>query len=571
VKSAPKVNFLHIKSSFPETETGVWVNGNIWRPDKIKNAKDFLNLLKIQLETRIKEIDTAFPKVSDISGAKQYAARPENRIKSPFVYYAKGEYYKVINGVTITIPRGGSPSYTFMSTKFTPSNIDKELTTLQSAFPQVGGVGTTKRARTTNLLLHTIKTKADMRASVESSSTSPFVKERRTARQQAAIFIKRAANHISHVVYSENARSNNIRAPYFLFNYVQEFFPEIFTYAFQMFVIARGFTIYIPNMFQIIQEFMTPSTIINAVGDTIHGIASYCNLRQQALDKKIGVFFYRKLYQTSYPYTWDINNTYNSEQTTNSENSDFIYTSMEEIIKYAKVFCDYNTDVLTPHLYNFFDKFFGNTLRLINITQILDKQLLDDTYIINTLLELSTTMNTHTLNEVRFRGGGETLLSEEAILKAFEVPEVLPESFLTTMDSILATLSADLYEQHYGLLIKAAYEDKSIDAYQEDREILLDHYTLLLEEDPMNQILQMEFLLYNMEYTRLYNTPYIPNVKVQTAMSRMNYTPTIPEQGIPKERPTIEAYGGRRNSKKTRKARKQSRKMNKLSRRKRRI
>jgi hypothetical protein len=561
-----------------------WVNGNTWSSDQLDAAKNFLTSLKTQLENRITDIDTGFSKVSDISGAKQYAARPENRIKSPFVYYAMDGYYKVINGVTITIPRGlFSSSYAFISTNFTPSKIKNQLGDFksyfpqkESYFPQKGGVRISKSARTTNSLLYTIESRANKRASYESSNKSSFVEVRRTIRQQAVGFINASKDHISHIVYHENKISNKLKDPYFLFNYVQEFFPEVFTYAFQMFIIARGFTIYIPNIFQIIQESMTPTSIINAIGDTIHGIASYCNLRQQALDKQLGVFFYRKLYQASYPYTWDRNNTYNSEQTTDSANSTFIYNVMEQIIIYAKVFCDYNRDVLTPHLYNFFDNHINFTLYPINSNQILSKQILtrqqqDHTYIIDTLLNLSTTMNTHTLNEVRFSGGGETLLSEEAILKAFEVPEILPESFLTNMDSILATLSADLYEQYYGLLIKAAYEDKDIDAYQEEREILLDHYTLLLEEDPMNQILLMEYMLYTMEYTRLYNKPYISKVNLQTAMSRQNYNQTIQEQQILKERPTIEAYGGRRNSQKTRKARKQSRKMKKQSRRKRRV
>jgi len=113
-----------------------------------------------------------------------------------------------------------------------------------------------------------------------------------------------------------------------------------------------------------------------------------------------------------------------------------------------------------------------------------------------------------------------------------------------------------LYEQTHFLLMKAAYEDKDIHEYRKEREELLDHYVMLIKDDPMNLILQLEFGMYYTEYEQLYKTAY-PTLRI-VPKSKQAINQTIGAQVTqPLYRNTgVAAYGGA----KTRKHRKATKK-----------
>jgi hypothetical protein len=110
-------------------------------------------------------------------------------------------------------------------------------------------------------------------------------------------------------------------------------------------------------------------------------------------------------------------------------------------------------------------------------------------------------------------------------------------------------MSADLYEQTHFLLMKAAYEDKDIHEYRKEREELLDHYVMLIKDDPMNLILQLEFGMYYMEYEQLYKTAY-PTLRIipksNQAINQMIRTQVTQPTYLKQD---ITAYGGAKTRK----------------------
>jgi len=641
----------NVRSTIPDpipSRGYLWVNGITWSRDQLIAAKSILDIVYIQLEKKIAVIDKAFPKTADntaIENAKMYAAKPENRIKSPFVWYAKGEYYKVINGISILLPyRKRIPylntfinitvSYDFISTKFSTNSIQTLFTTLNEVpFTQTGGwpLGTVS----SQPAVDAVDTRANARVDAESNPTSSIVRERRSPaanRYAAAAEKAKLDRHISHIVYDKNSEiergiklgipgrgtgklsPNTITKPYFLFNYVQEFFPELFTYAFQMSIVVSGVKKGCTFSFGAVLERLAISAGIVGVGQGGIALASsvgmigtvtlpifaapfalaailpnaasiygrYRNFisEQNKLDSDVHAFILGQYHKNSYEYSWDNDNVYTTELP-DTDISRYLHRTMLKLIQLAKVFCDYNVDVITPQLDRFFKNHFYATSTIqvrnrgssyprrqtveeaydsVTYNSLLVSALVNEAYIINNLFDLYETSTSNTSANLfgggYKRGGGAKPITEEDIVNAIQIPETIPESFDTTMDFLLSTMSADLYEQTHFLLMKAAYEDKDIHEYRKEREELLDHYVMLIKDDPMNLILQLEFGMYYTEYEQLYKTAY-PTLRI-VPKSKQAINQTIGAQVTqPLYRNTgVAAYGGA----KTRKHRKATKK-----------
>jgi hypothetical protein len=229
-----------------------WLSDITWEDAAWETAKQYLTALKTHLENLNNDFDIYFKNMPSLDAAEMLAARAH--FICPFVYNKDG-YYKIIEKVTYLLQGG---SINFNAKQFKPSTLSKlsDSKLFQPVVTQAGGGRKRQRggARTAIREKQRLAAAASTKALIEaliaksiSEFTEPWVG---AYSLDPAVLTKVEAANSKQDIPGDASRFltenflwlNSIRAPQpglqdiknagdFLYLYVRDFYPEIFSYA----------------------------------------------------------------------------------------------------------------------------------------------------------------------------------------------------------------------------------------------------------------------------------------------------------------------------------------------------
>lgn len=166
-------------------KNNTWVDGLTWNQTQMTNAKNYLQGHKTKLTQVNTDLKRRLEAIGNVDAAKELAST--NHFKSPFIWYDIGKYFKNIKSV--------KKLYESSFIVFSPSNFSSEK--------QVGG-------------------SLRRRGSASFKSKTPSVKSH-----------SRVKGRLNVIEYDTAILTTNpLNDTYFLYSYVRDNHPEIFTYAF---------------------------------------------------------------------------------------------------------------------------------------------------------------------------------------------------------------------------------------------------------------------------------------------------------------------------------------------------
>jgi len=253
-----------IKSAESVAPSGNWVNDNSnWKTSKkdgsypIENAVTYLLALVTKLKNVNKDLDLQISLQNSVDDAKKLAAK--SHFQNPFTYYKSGAYYKTNNKVAFLMD--GS-RINFKAASFTPSIFTQ--IPVQALFQTGGGRGRQRggarkliAAKIANiiaqrnltdekintLLGYALEEFGEISANLQTIPPEIVGKARSDVNKTQAAVAEISTGDFARIeelwyIWSNNVdtQSNPIIFPnkWFLFIFVQEFFPELFVYASMM-------------------------------------------------------------------------------------------------------------------------------------------------------------------------------------------------------------------------------------------------------------------------------------------------------------------------------------------------
>jgi len=223
----------------PYDSSKPWIDGLTWTSVQRTNCVEYLKKVKSNLENMNKDIDLYFTPLTNLEAAKALADR--SHFQNPFVWYPYpgGPYFKVIKKVKYLV---GIDKYGFPPIR--PSSFSNSK--LNQAGGQRGGVTTRSQRRETARAMATIQDPSEWEKIIteiyneRDQDKEGYVID--TSILGASINTRPVGfqgdiSNYDLTVWSANAGlgSNTLdRTPYFLYLYIRDYHPEIFTYAIQV-------------------------------------------------------------------------------------------------------------------------------------------------------------------------------------------------------------------------------------------------------------------------------------------------------------------------------------------------
>jgi hypothetical protein len=204
---------------------GEWVNGQTWSVAQHKNATDYLTALITGLTNINNDLDIYFNALADPEAAKNLASR--SHFISPFTWFASQGYFKTNNKVTYLIPgdRIRFPAKSFTPTTFIAA--PKDVLFQKGGYRQGGGVRSL--AKKTSAAKKTI----DFQSLIDTSIHEMYEPHHEYTIPAA---IRDKVNRDMSVEVDEYKTyilsANEIHTNFFLYCYIRDYHPEIFTYAY---------------------------------------------------------------------------------------------------------------------------------------------------------------------------------------------------------------------------------------------------------------------------------------------------------------------------------------------------
>jgi hypothetical protein len=230
-----------------------WIGGNIWYDSSLKNyARIYLNKLREKLENMNKDFDIYFNALANPTAAKDFAAKCH--FTCPFVW-CKGGYYKQVTTVTHLLPGN---QLSFPAASFTALSL-KKVKLENGTFVNVGSVdaggggkqrGGARRTKAQKEQAATAATTSATRRTLITKTIEEWAEPWTEAYTIPARITSQAVSDPSdpeefeghateieeHDKWAVNVNGVTFAAlqarSYFLYWYVREFYPQIFTYAY---------------------------------------------------------------------------------------------------------------------------------------------------------------------------------------------------------------------------------------------------------------------------------------------------------------------------------------------------
>jgi hypothetical protein len=368
-----------------------WIGGTLWYKAPLKrDAKAYLTKLARLLETMNKDFDVYLSALPNAGAAKDFAAR--SHFICPFVW-CKGGYYKQVTTVTHLLPEN---KLNFPAASFTALSVTQvKLTngTFVNVGPLQGGGGrqrggVRKTIGDKKALATAATTPAEIQALITQSITdwlvpwteaaytiTPRITSEVVRNPSSTDTIRGDATKIEEFgkwsinvngVTKESLKAKN----YFLYWYVREFYPQIFTYAYvfkKAIVKTRADS---PALIaELDREVSNAEAARNAASNTAERVEARERQSEATRATQANEFAERALAEyKNVPHTENLLTKYTVEGRFNSDNG-FLYekhaeagaveaafNGTYEAISLAEYFVDIFPQLQTLHLANFFSK-----------------------------------------------------------------------------------------------------------------------------------------------------------------------------------------------------------------------
>lgn len=229
-----------IDSQYPASgPSAVWLNGNTWTREQYTNCISFLEQIYSDLTNINKDIDLYFNALTNVEAAKLLADR--SHFQNPFVWYPSGPYFKINKKVDHLV---GPNRFPFLGADFKPFSFTQPRTQ-GGARLQRGGVQTRAQKVARAIAMKAVTTSATWDEVLDD-----IISERRDDKEgytisglgslpavQPQAIVGNLDDYDDNLIWAENvgvgADALN-RTPYFLYVYVRDYHPEIFTFARQV-------------------------------------------------------------------------------------------------------------------------------------------------------------------------------------------------------------------------------------------------------------------------------------------------------------------------------------------------
>jgi hypothetical protein len=469
--------------------TGVFINGGTWDKAHLVVLQGFLHDLVTRLETRNREINSILTQITDLDQARTFAR--DNHFECPFMI--RNNVYKTINSV-----KQISPEIKFKTTNINNGSFSSRERANQQIYPVAAGGGVQQGGHNITIILEAARLvlrealqeqgvdpmqvaaalaaigAVGMAATLYTASHGPAAAEEEEAAAAAAaaavgLPIPNPTHNINQELIEQSTRetgdlvdhrrnynvdySNRVWAENtrqvpngFIYCYVREFIPEIFTYGYWMktscsFLILRG----LPDKYRlretVKEDFLTPTS---------------CD----------PCYYYneRDVFQSvvNIPVTLDSSSTTRNYRFLGVNLNDLTH----EYIQYAQLFTVLHPSMNTNILRDFFNRYgYYWSYIMRHRSYIIDPALL--------VRNLREDLPRDLRGGNPLKGGGSELDS------------------MTDLEKI-STLAMDLYHAHYRLEVMKSFEPVNIETCNLLKKIItVIDYIEILKETP-SELLEKE-------------------------------------------------------------------------------